>query len=82
MAEQQEEDEIAWLEHQLYGRKRKHHIEGDDVDDLLDDLDQFHPGMYDEDEGDHTDLAGLCLLYTSDAADEGLGVVPACEDVA
>lgn len=59
MAEQQEEDEIAWLEHQLYGRKRKHHIEGDDVDDLLDDLDQFHPGMYDEDEDDHADLAGL-----------------------
>ena len=59
MAEQQEEDEIAWLEHQLYGRKQKHHIEGDDVDDLLDDLDQFHPGMYDEDEDDHADLAGL-----------------------
>ena len=59
MAEQQEEDEIAWLEHQLYGRKRKHHIEGDDVDDLLDDLDQFHPGMYDEDEDNHADLAEL-----------------------
>ena len=36
--ERQEEDEIAWLEHHLYGKKGPSQKEGDDVDDLLDDL--------------------------------------------
>lgn len=48
--EQDEENEIAWLEHQLYGRKGKMDKEGDDLDDLLDDLDRFRPGMYDDQE--------------------------------
>lgn len=46
--EQQEEDEIAWLEHQLYGKKGQKQQEGDDLDFLLDDLDRFHAGMYDD----------------------------------
>lgn len=31
-AEKDEEDEIAWLEHQLYGRKKTKSSEGDDLD--------------------------------------------------
>ena len=58
--ERQEEDEIAWLEHQLYGKKGPSHKEGDDVDDLLDDLNRFYPGMYEASEGeaDEDDLEG------------------------
>lgn len=31
-AERDEEDEIAWLEYQLYGRRGKRTAEGDDLD--------------------------------------------------
>lgn len=59
-SERQEEDEIAWLEHHLYGTKGQSHKEGDDVDGLLDDLDRFYPGMYEanEEEADGDDLEG------------------------
>ncbi|WFC93625.1 suppressor of glycerol defect [Malassezia brasiliensis] len=40
-AEQDEEDEIRWLEYQLYGKKGANVREGDDVDELLDDLDRL-----------------------------------------
>lgn len=58
--EREEEDEIAWLEHHLYGKKGQSHREGDDVDDLLDDLSRFYPGMYEasEEEADGDDLEG------------------------
>ena len=58
--ERQEEDEIAWLEHHLYGKKGPSQKEGDDVDDLLDDLNRFYPGMYEASEGeaDEDDLEG------------------------
>ena len=39
--EQQEEDEIAWLEHQLYRGQKHRALEGDDVDELLGDLDKY-----------------------------------------
>lgn len=44
-AEQDEDDEIAWLEYKL-GRKGKDG-EDDGLADLLGDLDRFYPGMYD-----------------------------------
>ncbi|WFD29297.1 suppressor of glycerol defect [Malassezia sp. CBS 17886] len=41
--EDQEEDEIAWLEHQLYGKRKARTAapEGEDIDFLIGDLDRF-----------------------------------------
>ncbi|WFD25595.1 suppressor of glycerol defect [Malassezia nana] len=48
--ERDEDDEIAWLEHQLsQGRSVR---EGDDVDDLLEDLDKLYAGMHEDDTED------------------------------
>lgn len=63
--EQQEEDEIAWLEHQLYRGQKHRALEGDDVDELLGDLDKYDVAA-DEDEleanspdaNDHVDTEG------------------------
>lgn len=70
-AEQDEEDEIRWLEYQLYGKKRANVQEGDDVDgtcedtyaELLDDLDRLHATLGEagsedgEEEGEEEDDA-------------------------
>ena len=44
----------------MYGKKGPSQKEGDDVDDLLDDLNRFYPGMYEASEGeaDEDDLEG------------------------
>ncbi|WFC98567.1 suppressor of glycerol defect [Malassezia yamatoensis] len=43
-----ENDEIRWLEHQLYGKKgKRNQEEGDDVDYLLDDLDRLEDTLGD-----------------------------------
>ncbi|WFD33936.1 suppressor of glycerol defect [Malassezia cuniculi] len=56
-AEKDEEDEIAWLEHQLYGRRGKRTAtEGDDLDFLLDDMDRFQAGMHDDDADDTSNI--------------------------
>lgn len=69
--EQQEDDEIAWLEANLGlrksdGKKKKKSTTkgqegedddmfGDDLDDFIDDLDRFYPGMYDDNASEGTE---------------------------
>ncbi|PWN37286.1 uncharacterized protein FA14DRAFT_170159 [Meira miltonrushii] len=67
--EQQEDDEIAWLEANLGlrksdGKKKKKsstkgveedEMFGDDLDDFIDDLDRFYPGMYDDNGSEGSD---------------------------
>lgn len=67
--EQQEEDEIAWLEAHLGKKeaKKEANFKDDDydgeedigggedgLDDLLEDLDRFYPGMYEKEQGDQS----------------------------
>ncbi|PKI85642.1 suppressor of glycerol defect [Malassezia vespertilionis] len=61
--EKEEENEIAWLEHKL-GGKRKKQSEGDDLDFLLDDLDRFQPG--EDEESTNLSDSDASAVYSED----------------